>query len=697
MLNFWKTKSRATKPDLPDEAELIAYLDGELDPARHRHIQKLVESSWGVRVSLANLERDIETYMAASSYRLPEEIPPFEQVWKGIPASRRAGWLLSKKVSEFSKLSGLSGPMDLLRQTKLLGGLRLRVASSLALFCLLLLFFVRLSSVPPVSAKEVLQRAEYAETQRIHKVAAPVVYRKLQVRRKTHTSKQPEAVSWETWNDVSNSRFKERVVDQYGQWFIRDEEDPRPTRSNPPKQPSAAPILVELDQIFEINHIDRRQPLSPAAYEAWRRSIPQKTEEVVETKLIEGGKALALTTTSAQPFAVNEIMEAKLVIRTEDWHPVEQHLKVMRENGTADYELTETAFQVLALESLTPSIFADLTPAPPLPIATAPPLAPQPAPILLPSATELLAAEVEAHYALHRVKACLGEPIEVVRDSSGQIQVRGLAESPERNVELIAALKGIRWVKVNVQTVTEAARAASSSSQVSNPEDQPAARSSEQPVIAVRNSKLPIQDQLERYFLQLQGTTVLLDQDETGAVSIRQRIAELSTEAVSISEIALAEAWALRRLAEEYPRWRTDDHRPATRWLLEVMLRDHVTELRTQINRSRVLLETILSSFASENLAAAGSEKTGALGPSDSGGASEALHLFNTIEQIERLTAHLFGGADLPGGQQQEKEATRDLLAAFSQVDSDLKSLEAQIATEFPDARDLLTLKDRPK
>ncbi len=48
--------------------------------------------------------------------------------------------------------------------------------------------------------------------------------------------------------------------------------------------------------------------------------------------------------------------------------------------------------------------------------------------------------EVEVHYALHRIRACLGEPVEIVRSPSGRILVEGLVKSTERKTELLTAL-----------------------------------------------------------------------------------------------------------------------------------------------------------------------------------------------------------------------------------------------------------------
>ena len=62
---------------------------------------------------------------------------------------------------------------------------------------------------------------------------------------------------------------------------------------------------------------------------------------------------------------MNGIVKAELIVRTKDWHPVQKRLEVRGENETRSYELTETAFEVLSLNTLGSSIFEDLSPSSP--------------------------------------------------------------------------------------------------------------------------------------------------------------------------------------------------------------------------------------------------------------------------------------------------------------------------------------------
>jgi hypothetical protein len=574
--------------------------------------------------------------------------------------------------------------------------LSLRSAAFLLASCLTVFFLIRLNSAPPVSAQELLQRTENAEAQRIAQVSIPVVYRKLQVRRSSSNSPAPrreESVSWEIWNDTSNKRFKERIGGPNERQLNIPGKDSAVIGDRHQQFAKVPPILTELEQVFQANHMDWRMPLSPGAYAAWRRSISVKSEETNETKLTDGDKALALKTAGAGPFAPNGIIQNELVVRAEDWHPVEQRLKVQEENGVWDYQLTEADYRILALNTLTPSIFADLNP-PSTPI----PRAPTAASLSTAGAAGSIAAEMKVHYALHRVKACLGEPIELVRDLSGRIEVRGLAATRERKEELLAALQGLPHVTANIQVIEGAVKAAPSSlPQLSSEEIRQEAASSEEHLIQVRTARLPIQDQLERYFTEQENEpTAGKRQAGEKPAHLSVRMAEFSNQVVALSDAALAEAWALRRLAEKYPRLKSDDLPPATRWLLEVMVRDHITDLRTQIDRSRMLLEPVLTSIAEKSEGTVDTKETqpsDALSGTDSVWTAEVLRLFSTVKHIQQVTAWLLAGGALPAGP--EENPIVNVLAAFHQAESELANFERRVAREFSSRPNLLTMQDQ--
>src|SRR5262249_32871710 len=83
--------------------------------------------------------------------------------------------------------------------------------------------------------------------------------------------------------------------------------------------------------------------------------------------------------------------------------------------------------------------------------------APAPAPAVeFVSEADLVSAEVQAWETLHRLGALLGEPVEVARNASHRVEVRGLASSVERKQAIVDAVSAIPLVSVDVRTVDEA-------------------------------------------------------------------------------------------------------------------------------------------------------------------------------------------------------------------------------------------------
>src|SRR5437660_9001836 len=111
--------------------------------------------------------------------------------------------------------------------------------------------------------------------------------------------------------------------------------------ASPRPQPSSLSLL---NTILRANHMNPAMPLSAASYDSWRRSISARHDEVAKTKLADGHDAFTLRTVSGGQINVGEIVEASLVVRSGDWHPVQELLRVKGGEGEEEIELAETAY-----------------------------------------------------------------------------------------------------------------------------------------------------------------------------------------------------------------------------------------------------------------------------------------------------------------------------------------------------------------
>ncbi|MGH9938864.1 MAG: anti-sigma factor family protein, partial [Blastocatellia bacterium] len=441
----WDMNGNYEQEAHPPPELLMLSVDGELPTDEAARIESHLAACWMCRARTAKIEATIADFIEYNQAALTPQLTPPPGAWRNFGArlDRLAGELGAPPL--LARLGARLREMFAARPTPA----RLTVVISVAIIALAGFW---LSRSPVASASELLERSMQAETARINQVAEPVMYRKLQARRKSAGAE--ESVTWESWHSARNDLFRQRVADKQGLRFIRASEEPAPA------------LLTELERVFRANHLDARRPLSAASYAGWRRTVRLGSETVTEVTLQDHSAGLKLTTVVAGPHGADAIIEASLIVRRADWHPVAEHLKVRGENEIREYELSEAAYEVMPLAALT--VFAEPAPLP-LPAATPAaeamriPAATTPSPSIkpVPSEAESRNAEVSALYALHRMRADLGEQIEILRDPAGQVVVRGLVETADRKEQLIEALRDLALVATQIQTVEEAQRAAS--------------------------------------------------------------------------------------------------------------------------------------------------------------------------------------------------------------------------------------------
>ncbi len=287
-----------------------------------------------------------------------------------------------------------------------------------------------------------------------------------------------------------------------------------------------------------------------------------------------------------------------------------------------------------------------------------------------PSESELLATELEIRYALHRSGACLGEPVRVSRDASGQIAVSGLVENADRRQQLVAALEeveGAERVKIDIRTVRELeeSRAASTKTRrIVVGSDDAGAR-----IEVKARQQAPLEEALFRYH-QERG----LSAREAAEEAIR-----VSNHCVALAETILAEAWALRRLAERYDFQGTRDLPSRGRWLLEVMLGDHmrsISSYRAELDSALGAPIGWLAGPQPYDVPAPAEEK-------DADWERRGVRVFDSVAELHRLVlASLAGGSRADAAD--PKEAVSALARTLAVTGQELQALDGQLALEFP-------------
>lgn len=288
---------------------------------------------------------------------------------------------------------------------------------------------------------------------------------------------------------------------------------------------------------------------------------------------------------------------------------------------------------------------------------------------------ELVSAEIEAFYALHRVKACLGEPFDVTVEGA-QVWVRGQVETQERRSEIEGALRKLPLVQNDIQLFPENLRG-ETTLQTNSP------REIRMPEI--QGGQWPWEEQLERYAAQHPENWAGFP----GKGTARERLIEAANNSLNQSQAALTEAWALRRLAERFPHQKNVRVLPRSLWLLEIMVKDHENELQKQITSCRQTLEPLLQIMAQLEKSSGIELPAVAAGPSpakdSTDWASASLQVFSTAQRFQRKLSEALATATLRN--KERSNDPRQILELLSALEIRCAQLATQTQKAFAIAK----------
>jgi Putative zinc-finger len=586
----------------PNRQDLLLYVDGELSPRKAAAVKAHLEACWACRLKVDQLQNTILSFTEYCGSVLNPTAPRPPRGWRTFNPKLRG---IAEQSGRPSLLSWLHVFLSERR-------ISWSITATVTVAACLLLLILRLQQAPPVSAGQLLARAAESRSQRLREVIQPVIYQKLRIRTDGKTTTR------EIWLDTFNDRLKDT-------W--------RQPRHAPESNISAAgetqdgSTVLDLPTLFAANHLKWEEPLSAVSYSQWWASLSEKAEEVISEN-----NRLTLRTTSNGPYRRGSVVEASLTVRTSDFHPVVERLRIRGTASDHEVELLEMDYQVVPLAVVTASLFTETAPSE-TPAELASPARAPVARRLGPTLADLSDAEMAVRYALHQAQADLGEPIEVriaQAERPAAVKVGGLVPSVERKQELVAMLIKIPHVDVDLRTEAEVA---------ATPAPSRPASGETPPATTVVSPESPIAKQLLEY---------LGDQAAMEAFSRR---------AFAATQALMAEAWALRRLEERYPLTEQERLSATSRQLLETMIRDHRRTLREVIAEAQAVLEPVLI-----KIAGAKSEPVPSVPPTAS--------LFDAAQQVERLTLGLLSGSDLPSS---AERSARDLLAALQALKMQLE------------------------
>jgi hypothetical protein len=531
------------------DKQLLFYVDGELGSRESARVRRHLEACWSCRAKLDDLQGAIKKIVEFRDQVLLPMVPTPPRPWDGLDPRFRESEREAEKPSLTERLRGIFHPEIL----------AVRPTAFLIVILLGLAGFIWLTSRPVITANELLARVEAAQSADLDKVSTPVLHQKLRVRRKVAGSTVEASMDYDSWEDPSRGRFHQTEA--------------------------SAEILTELRTICDANQLDWQAPLSAAGYARWRDSLPAKQDIVAPVNDVSGpeanggSKPLALTTIPERQTAdslrdkdsgARRITKAELVVRTADWHPVEERLWV----NDREYEIAELDYRVLPLSEVNALIFAE----PPAPVEPA--AAPHPVMI---EKTESLApppppdpeeTEMAVRYGLHQLDADLGEPIEISRDSQGKVIIDASAVAPELQAKLQQQLASIP------NTGLELDRLFSPRCEACLAPSQEATEKSPEQSLTFAPPVNPNEKRLEEII---------------GGPEPRE---SFTRNVLAISEDLLSHGFALRNLAIRYPAEEEAKLTPTAKAQLQQMVDDHLEVLMERINSLKGFLWPLLEALS---------------------------------------------------------------------------------------------------
>jgi len=307
--------------------------------------------------------------------------------------------------------------------------------------------------------------------------------------------------------------------------------------------------------------------------ELWRLEASAKDFDLVvgnpEALTVEETSNTFVLTYRSDSAGSSSLLSATLTLNKANLHATDQTLTLLRDGEPHAYRFIESGFERKATRSVAPDL---LQPEPELlglservkaGLDRKAVLADDPnqttSSIAHPEAAASLELEIEVTYLLNRIKANLGEQVNLTRTTSGTLRVEALVETDSRKSEILHALGPViknPAVRVEVSTVAEAAKRQRERSQPS----EAIVRD-----VEVRNNRIPADWELRSHF----------SRRLVGSEAIDEEIRRYANRAMNRSRQALLQASALKRLVRRFSpeEIRTLEPEARTKWL--AMIREH--------------------------------------------------------------------------------------------------------------------------
>jgi hypothetical protein len=365
---------------------------------------------------------------------------------------------------------------------------------------------------------------------------------------------------------------------------------------------------TEIARLFDAAHYDWNDPLSAQSYSAWREQLRHYQDAIASQP-----NSYDIRTTTED----SELVSATLKLRTTDLEPLEGRFEFRNRDWV---EMTELVDQQTNPASTVAGTTGGMSRQPGVP--------PGPLNVTAESAEpSAYSEELQVVSALHQLGADLGDPLEISREGR-QVLVSGTGIPPQRQQQIHGLLDRLPHVVVRF--------------------DDPAFPASAMPV------------QSESATRDAAGT----ENKSTYAARIEERLGgrpqfeRFSSSLLDWTDSAMTRAYALRRLAQQFPAKAEGEMSAEDRRTLRKLGREHLTAFSKDAQRVANTVKPVLTGIAGGR-----AELEARQAPMDWQSASEDL--LASARRAETLLAVVLGVAPAEAG---STDAPAQLLIAMAQL-----------------------------
>jgi hypothetical protein len=370
---------------------------------------------------------------------------------------------------------------------------------------------------------------------------------------------------------------------------------------------------TEIARLFEAARYDWNDPLSARAYVAWREALDRKVDEV---STVDPAVYSIKTTTPD-----SELISATLKLRKTDFAPMEGRFEFRNREWV---EMTESVDQLSNPASTVAGTTGGRPRQPGLPPG---PSLTEPVEV---RETPVPNQELQVVAALHQMGADLGDPLEITREGR-DVVVSGAGIGPERQQQIHSRLDRLPHVVVRFSDPTLPASTPAAEPATTRDAAVPADRSSYQARIEQRLGGRP---QFERFSGQLLDWT----------------------------DAAMTRAYALRRLAQQFPAATAGAMRMEDRRTLQSLGREHLAAMQKNLAKIQTTINPVLKGIG--GTAGPGEAQTG-----NTAWQPAAEQMLASARRVETLLAVVLGVSNGAAN----VDAPSQLLTALGQLNSDIE------------------------